>query len=235
MGFIDKHWKGEYPLTTSFWLIFVVLTGAYHYLEPFIQRPFADQPGIFISVTLAYLITSRLIIFPWQIVGLLRAVDRHYLTYERAIIRYGVQATIVISLALTAAHIIGSAQSLVIYKEKMDFKASPGRTDYSLTQSRQGRFLHLQGPLDIGITTAVKEMLDEHPQIAAVILESEGGQIYEGRGLALLIDERGLDTYSFKGCSSACVTAFVGGINRFLGVPDTPPPYRELLHKLSLG
>ncbi len=30
-------------------------------------------------------------------------------------------------------------------------------------------------------------------------------------------------------------TQLMTGINRFLGVPDTPPPYRELLHKLSLG
>jgi len=30
-------------------------------------------------------------------------------------------------------------------------------------------------------------------------------------------------------------TQLMTGINRFLGVPDTLPPYRELLHKPSLG
>ena len=217
VGFIGKHWKGEYSLTTSFWVIFVLLTAAYHYLETFLQHSFVDRPAVFISVTIVYLIISRLIVLPWQIVGLLRAADKHYLAYERAIIRYGVQATIVASLALTAAHLIGSAQSLVSYKEKTDFEANRGKTDYTLNVVNQGGFLRVQGPLDIGITRAVENMLDGHPQIRAIILDSDGGQIYEGRGLAILFDERGLDTYSFSGCSSACSTAFVGGINRFLG------------------
>ncbi len=217
MGFIGKHWKGEYPLRLSFWVFFVLLTAAYHYLDSLIQPTYFERPRVFIGATVGYLIVTRLIIYPWQIVGLLRAVDKHYLTYERAIIRYGVQATIVTSLALTAAHIIGEAQSLVIYKEKTAFEASRGKTDYSLSLANQGEVLHLKGSLDIGITGALKKMLDQHPQVRAVILDSDGGQIYEGRGLAMLFTERGLDTYSFSGCSSACSTAFIGGINRFLG------------------
>ena len=217
MGFIGKYWKGEYPLSLSFWGFFVLLTVAYHTLETLIQPTSFDRPLVFIGVTVGYLIVSRLVVYPWQIVGLLRATDKHYLAHERAIIRYGVQATIIVSLALTAAHIIGAAQSLAIYKEKMDFAAVRVKSDYALGLANQGGVLHLQGPLDIGITSAVKEMLDQHPQVAAVILDSEGGQIYEGRGLAMLFTERGLDTYSFSGCSSACSTAFIGGINRFLG------------------
>ena len=219
MGFIGKHWKGEYPLSVSFWLVFVLLAATYHFLEPLFLRPFVDRPPVFIGVAASYLIVSRLIIYPWPIVGLLRSADNHYLAHERAIIRYGVQAVIVASMALTAAHIIGSAQSLVIYKEKIDSAASPGKTDYSLSLVNQATALHLQGPLDIGITRAIKKILDQNPRVRAIILDSEGGQIYEGRGLAMLFDERGLDTYSFSGCSSACSTAFVGGFNRFLG-PD---------------
>ncbi len=217
MGFIGKYWKGEYPLVISFWVFFVLLTAAYYYLGDLIQPASFDRPIVFIGVTVGYLIISRLVIYPWQIVGLLRATDKHYLAYERAIIRYSVQATILVSLALTAADIIGSAQSLVIYKEKVDFAARKNKTGYSLSIANSRGFLLLQGPLDIGITSAVKKILDQNPQVRAVVLDSEGGQIYEGRGLAILFAERGLDTYSFRGCSSACSTAFVGGVNRFLG------------------
>lgn len=217
MDFIGKYWKGEYPLSLSFWVFFVLLTVAYLYLESMIQPTSFEHPRVFIGATVGYLVVTRLIIYPWQIVGLLRAVDKHYLTYERAIIRYGVQAIIVASLALTAAHIIGAAQSLVIYKEKTAFEASEGKTDYSLSLANQGEALHLRGSLDIGITRALKKILDQQPQVRAVILDSDGGQIYEGRGLAMLFTERGLDTYSFSGCSSACSTAFIGGVNRYLG------------------
>ena len=217
MGFIGKHWKGEYPLNLSFWLIFVLLTAVYHYMEPLLQRPFADRPLVFIGVTVGYLIVSRLVIFPWQVIGLLRSSDRHYLRHQRAIVRYGVQAAIVTSLVLTIAHVIGSVQSLVIYKEKKDFEATRGNTAYSLELDQQGRLLHLRGPLDFGIVDAVKRNLDENPWIQGIVLDSEGGQIYEGRGLAILIDARGLNTYSFAGCSSACSTAFIGGRQRYLG------------------
>ena len=126
MRFISRYWKGEYPLRAAFWLVFVLPTVAYSVLEPLVQGPFARWPTIYIGVTIVYLVIFRLIIYPWQVVGLLRAADKHYLTYKRAIVRYSVQAAIVASLALTVAHIISSAQSLVIYKEKMDFEAKRG-------------------------------------------------------------------------------------------------------------
>lgn len=216
MGFIVRHWKGELPLSVSFWLMFVLLTAAYHCTEPLLLSPFADHPREFIALSIISLVTSTLVIYPWQIVGLLRASDRHYHTYQRSVVRYGVQAAIVISLALTAAHLMGAAQSLVIYREKMEFLAGLGKADYSLELVNQGSYLRLQGPLDIGITGAVKKTLDQNPGVTAVILDSEGGQVYEGRGLALLIDRRELDTYSFRGCSSACTTAFIGGRKRYL-------------------
>ena len=217
MGFIGKHWKGEYSLSISFWLNFVFVTVVYHFIEPFLQRPFVDQPWVLISVTITYLIVCRLIIYPWQVIGLLRASDKHYLAHDRAIVRYGVQAIIVTSLALTVAHIIGSVQFLVVYKQKMDYRAQIDKTDYSLTLTHEKQLIHLKGPLGFGITDAVAQMLIENPHIHGIILDSEGGQIYEGRGLARLIETNDLDTYSFEGCSSACTTAFIGGINRYLG------------------
>ena len=217
MGFIGKHWKGEYPLSISFWLNFVFITAVYHFVEPILQRPFVDRPWIFIGITIIYLVVSRLIIYPWQVIGLLRATDKHYLTHDRPIVRYGVQAIIVISLALTVAHIIGSAQSLVIYKQTMDYRAQVKKAEYSLTLTGQQQLIHLKGPLGFGITNAVAHILHDNPNINGIILDSEGGQIYEGRGLAKLIEKHNLDTYTFAGCSSACTTAFIGGNNRYLG------------------
>lgn len=217
MDFIGKYWRGAYPLSVSFWLVFVSLSATYHYMEPLLQRPFADRPAEYIGVTIIYLAVCRLIIFPWQLVGLLRASDRHYLTYRRPAVRYSVQAMILLSLAFTAAHIIGALQSLVIYKEKMEFKATRDDKNYSALVLDDGRSIHLQGTLDFGITETVAKILQDHSEINAIILDSDGGQIYEGRGLAMLIDKYGLDTYTFAGCSSACTTAFISGDKRYIG------------------
>jgi hypothetical protein len=217
MDVIRKHWQGVYPLGVSFWLVFIALGAVYHFAEPVVLEPFADRPEAYIQATIAYLVASRLIVFPWQVIGLLRAADRHYLTHGRPIIRYVIQAAVVMSLAFTVAHIIGAAQSLVIYKDKIDFEKTRAKKNYTIRVLDDGRRIHLEGPLDFGITEALSAMLRDHPGIRSIILESEGGQIYEGRGLALLIDRYGLDTYAFEDCSSACTTAFIGGRRRYLG------------------
>jgi len=54
------------------------------------------------------------------------------------------------------------------------------------------------------------------PDARGVILDSPGGQIYEGRGLARVIRERGLATYTLRECASACATAFLAGRERLL-------------------
>lgn len=217
MDFIGKYWRGAYPLGVSFWLVFVLLSAVYHSMEPLLQRPLAEHPKVYIWTTIIYLVVCRLFIFPWQVVGLLRASDRHYVTYQRPAVKSSVQATIVLSLVFTAGHTIGAVQSLVAYKEKMETQSVRGTPEYSLELVAGGRLLHLEGVLDFGIVEAVKRILDGNPGIRGIVLDSEGGQIYEGRGLGMLIDQHELDTYSFIGCSSACSTAFIGGRKRYLG------------------
>jgi len=66
----------------------------------------------------------------------------------------------------------------------------------------------------------VEVLIKENPQLSFVILESPGGQIYEGRGLSRLFTKHQLDTYSYKECSSACATAYIGGKQRYPGSND---------------
>ena len=47
-------------------------------------------------------------------------------------------------------------------------------------------------------------------------MSSEGGNIYEARGLARLFRDGNLSTKVLDECSSACTTAFVGGVERRL-------------------
>ena len=85
-----------------------------------------------------------------------------------------------------------------------------------LRQHGDGTLVHLFGPLDNGVTRDLEAFLGDHPAVQAIVLDSDGGSIYEGRGVARLIIERGLATYSLGGCSSACTTAFIGGSRRWL-------------------
>lgn len=88
---------------------------------------------------------------------------------------------------------------------------------YALSVAGGGKWIHLRGELEAGVTRAVAQLLDANPQARGIILDSGGGQIYEGRGLARVIRERGLATYTLLECASACATAFLAGRERVLG------------------
>lgn len=76
--------------------------------------------------------------------------------------------------------------------------------------------IEISGFFDIGLTDAVEAELNIHPDVSGVILDSEGGNIYQGRGVAKLIRVHQLDTYVYSNCYSACSIAFIAGKNRYL-------------------
>ena len=59
-------------------------------------------------------------------------------------------------------------------------------------------------------------MLEKHPEIKIVHLESKGGRRLVGYSLAGLFEERGISTFVEGTCASACTTAFLGGRKRLL-------------------
>jgi hypothetical protein len=60
-------------------------------------------------------------------------------------------------------------------------------------------------------------LIARNPEVVGIILDSEGGQIYEGRGLARIITKHRLRTFSLDECLSSCTTAFIAGTTRTLG------------------
>ncbi len=217
-NYIQKHWQGNYPLGISFWFNFLLVVIVYHYGENLIGFFFDYSSQSLIISTIVYLIISRLIIYPWQVIGLLRACERHLLIYGNVIKIRAVQSIVILSLLGTLIHILDSAQSLIIFKKNVDMAAvSQADPTFTLSIVNEGRFILLKGEIDFGVTKAITQILSANPDIDGIILDSSGGIVYEGRGLFMLIKKYGLDTYCFKSCSSACTISFIGGTRRFLG------------------
>ena len=55
------------------------------------------------------------------------------------------------------------------------------------------------------------------PRIEAIVLNSDGGRVFEARGVGRQIMENGLDTHVSDHCRSACTIAFIAGETRRLG------------------
>jgi len=126
-------------------------------------------------------------------------------------------------IAVVAGILLAGALALAGFRACVVGDAPPATRDaapptkYALSVVDGGALIHLRGELEVGVTRAVAALLDANPQARGIILDSGGGQIYEGRGLARVIRERALATYTLRECASACATAFLAGRQRILG------------------
>ncbi|HEX8757411.1 MAG TPA: hypothetical protein VF745_13825, partial [Steroidobacteraceae bacterium] len=93
-----------------------------------------------------------------------------------------------------------------------------------------GREVEIRGTLEAGIAARLQEVLQTHPGVRFIHLNSRGGWVTEGERLARVIHARRLGTYTATGCYSACVLAFAAGTPRVLD-----PDARLGLHSTSGG
>ncbi|HUV23626.1 MAG TPA: hypothetical protein VMZ32_17660 [Gammaproteobacteria bacterium] len=218
MSFLMSHWLGKLPLGITLWINLVALLIVISYAELFLLSKLAADPARLINLTLVSLFLTRLIIFPWQLVGLLRAIEFDYIEHKNLMKTRALQSFALLAILFTLVYSLEVIQGSLYYIDQVQSYSRPGdKVAYQLTVSEDQQRLSISGDLDIGVTTAVRSTIEEHPQIRSVVLQSRGGQIYEGRGLANVFTEYDIDTYVYDECSSACTTAFIGGKRRYIG------------------
>ncbi len=219
INYIKRHWRGNLSLAQAFWVNLVILFLALGLLERFIFPPYVENEIAVTTAVLVYCVVVKLIIYPWQVVGVLRSCDLRIKSDTGRLWATAAQIALVISLAATLVATIETYQSLQGFKRNLILEQTvPPEPLYSLDLIKQDTLIHLRGPFDIGITNRVADLIEQYPEVSGIILDSEGGQIYEGRGLARLIRENKLQTYSLDKCLSSCTTAFVAGTTRTLGI-----------------
>ena len=61
-----------------------------------------------------------------------------------------------------------------------------------------------------------EKIILDNPNVDSIVLDSGGGLLYEGAELSVLILTNSLNTYTNKGCLSACTIAFISGNRRYI-------------------
>ena len=218
LGYVGRHWRGECSLQVAFWVNFLSLYCALNYLERFTLPPYLHGESTVTTAVIVFFLVARVVIYPWQVVGVIRACERYIANHTDRSWAIAAQGVVIMSLAATLVAAFSSYQSLLGYRHSLRAPATEQIAPrYSLELVRDNTLIHIYGPLQIGITKRVSRLLADNPQVTGVILDSGGGQIYEGRGLARLIAENALATYSLAQCASSCTTAFIAGTRRSLG------------------
>lgn len=214
MRFLILHWRGQCSLAVTFWLNFVALTLVISAIQRYTHELLADNATQLFYAALVQFVVFRLFVYPWQVVGSIRACERALHGLGESFWPRAFQ--VVVSLSVVLLFLDGFGVVRAGYASFNVVMAQPIVRDHALSLHAGKTVVHFQGYVDFGATADLRQLLDDNPAVIAVVLDSRGGPVYEARGLAKLIRDRGLDTYSARECSSACVTAFAGGRKRWL-------------------
>lgn len=166
------------------------------------------------QVSITYIFIALAGVYPWQIIGLWRSANKHVEATKKGFWPVAVKVLVVIGFLGTLGNI---NVSWPLYKNLYQIGFGKDEYgDYQVELTDHGNLIHLKGGLGFGISKEVEELVTKNPNVKGIILDSFGGRIYEGRELSKIILINGLDTYTLKGCYSACGSAFISGNKRFL-------------------
>lgn len=123
-------------------------------------------------------------------------------------------------LTCFAATIIwGLSLGQLLWKIKIDNQLSAteikNTAEYSF-ETTDHSSVSIQGIINPGITRELKKYLSLKPTIELINLNSTGGNIFEARGIAKLIEAKKLNTHVLENCFSSCTTVFIAGQKRTL-------------------
>ena len=161
---------------------------------------------------------------------LLRALWRATLRYSRqggAALACGVVRGVALMVLIAGLHlaVIISSPRLVEVGNIAAGVIPAG--NYRLKLVRGGTELAMEGAIGVGLSRKIAQVLDRHPRVQALHLNSHGGSAREARKLRDLIALRKLSTSTTQGCSGECTLAYVAGAQRRIGDQATLRFYRS--------
>ncbi|MCK0141367.1 hypothetical protein [Aliiroseovarius sp. F20344] len=212
MRYFQTHWRGDQPPIQSFWVnavglrLFIIAT----FLA---LTNFAPLP-IVVVVTL---FASDLLLLVWQATGYFRSVERQGTALGAQLPIWGGVLGLVVAVFMMISLWWGLwlATDVIIEQESYsERRARENAQQYALYVSPSGTDIHLEGTITGGVTKAFRTMMEAHPGVQTFHLSSEGGNIFEARGLVKLVEARALNTNAVDQCSSACTLVFMAGAAR---------------------
>lgn len=149
----------------------------------------------------------------WQVISIFRAAAQAVTVNPPAVWARAAQVLTTLATVLFAARFMAFAGETA---SGVRLVWPLSGTGYQVAVSHNGRLLEISGGLLFGVADAAEQALSAHPKVRRVRLNSGGGALSEARRLREQIQRHGLDTDSTTGCSSACVSAYLGGRHRLL-------------------
>ena len=134
---------------------------------------------------------------------------------------YGANTNVTLCNVLSLVVIVYTATNTV---DLLTVSVRPANKEVSITHSPtytrnsiDPDILVVQGDIDIAATRRLSVFLEQNTGIKKLVLESEGGNVFEARGMARLVSTNSLHTHVDGKCLSACTLIYVSGAERTAG------------------
>ena len=217
MAYVLSHWRGEFSLVRSFWLNGVALRLVIYGLLAILIR---DNP---VAIPLALGAAGvDLVVLIWQCTGYFRAAERNLRGLGSMLPLWGGMFALIVAVFVVLTQWWGLALATHVPPDELPYAVQRDQlhaSNYDMRVSEDGTILTLRGVIALGATKRFVALLAKHPDLRHVHLTSNGGNIFEARGIAKLILARELSTYVEQDCSSACTLPFIAGKTRAIA-PD---------------
>lgn len=224
MNYLRDHWRGRHPLPWAFWINAFIPFVLIAMFEPWVRPPVEGGSAIQAVLALLYILIAHAVILPWQIVGLWRSSRRHLEERGDLVVVTFAQVAVIVAMVTVAGATTTTVQRIIGYRADIaesDVRAPPRYSLAVVTDDRafvpDDRTIVIDGHFDLGLARALGKLLEETPGVDRIILNSDGGRVFEARGVAKQITDRQLDTHVADRCRSACTVAFIAGKTRTLG------------------
>ena len=214
--FIVTHWRGNYGLAKSYWVVGFLVLIARVIISGLINYG-AQNNSLGIRANGAFIITDILqncILFIWLIVGIWRSSRKHKKRGGSGFVAGLTQCIVV----LNGLHFCYNV--IITFPAFVEATKMVGGIDsippYKITLLHDGTELELSGGIRFGIGAELEQVLARSPKVKTIHLNSIGGRTAEGYRLNDIIRAHQLNTYSSSYCYSSCTIAFAAGKNKYL-------------------
>jgi len=215
-SFIGKHWRGDYSLPISYWVVSIIVFVLYALLAD-VSHYFFESFNLGLRVTGALMlgmIFSAWAAVIWLIVGVWRSADKH--VQRGGIAFWAGLVKIIIALNLIGTMSLFMNQIPIVTEGAKMLAGIDSIPPYKIAVIRDGAELELSGGMPNGTAEAVAMALSDAPKVKIIHLNSIGGRINEANKLYSIIKSQGLITYTSSECASACTIAFLAGREKYL-------------------
>ncbi|MDC0446821.1 hypothetical protein OAL99_02905 [Gammaproteobacteria bacterium] len=213
-SYLKKHWLGHHSLARAFWVNnwLISISLSFSLFAWMLISSENEDPVFFARVILAYTFLNFLIVFPWQVVGLWRTTSRYIESKLKIIWAWLVRIILLFGITFST---VSEIEDIDWYKQLyFDAFVLSKNQNYDVKIYKDN--LVINGNFDYGISDKVNDILDKNKNIKTVILNSEGGLLYEANQISKTILLNSLNTYTYDECSSACTIAFISGNKRYI-------------------